>query len=345
MLIQARAKLAKDAGYASHVYNRAFNYNWFSLLHHAKNLVNKNRAPWDADYEIEEDQVRAIVNENTDLIVETVRFLGSGWDFFNWLINDHWVIRLPKRHSDIDTLVHERRVLSRLNLPVPTPRFEIWIDKPEGFHKPIAGYVYLRGSPLLNYKSIDCNLLNIGRTIGETLTELHSQSLTRPLLPVDPVSLWFRDFDELVAKTKPQFSEEVASTIGYALRSYQLRERTEHQVTAHNDLGVEHILMHDRTQVAGLIDWSDTATINGFVDFAGLWAWGGDAVLRTMLEHYFRDPDRNDLAQIRTQGLCYALDQISYGRAIGDLDLSVVATHWIQCRVDAGELDDIYSLL
>ena len=237
------------------------------------------QTPWSAEYKLDTAQVATIVSENTDLSVSDVNFLGAGWDFYNWLVNGCWVFRFPKRHSDIDTLVQEQRILNQLVLPIKTPRFQFWVERPKGFHKPFAGYAYLPGFPLLESACDACDLETIGRTIGEVLTELHQQSLTPPRIPADPLSLWTEGFDEIVNKAQADLDADIECQIRDAMSSYRFRERTKHQVTAHNDLGVEHILMHDRERVTALIDWADCATANGFVDFAGIWAWGGDPAL------------------------------------------------------------------
>lgn len=301
------------------------------------------QTPWTAEYELDANQVGTVVAQNTSLTVSEVEFLGAGWDFYNWLINDCWVFRFPKRHSDIDTLVHERRILNRLNLSVKTPRFEFWVDRPQDFHKPFGGYAYLEGSPLIDFACDSCDLTRIGRTMGEVLTELHQQSLTPPLVPVDPLTLWTEGFVEIVRRTQPDLGVDIENQLTHAFSSYRFRERTSHQVTTHNDLGVEHILMSDRTNVVGLIDWADSATANGFVDFAGIWAWGGDPALAAAIDHYYIDPNREDFAQIRVHGLCYALEQIAYGRAIDDQALRANSIDWVKRRVHDGELEDVYA--
>ena len=300
------------------------------------------QTPWAAEYELDSDQVREIISKNTDLAVANVEYLGEGWDFYNWLINKRWVFRFPKRHSDIDTLVHEQRILNQLDLPVKTPRFEFWVDRPRDFHKPFAGYGFLPGSPLIDFSSDTCDLASIGKTMGEVLTQLHQQPLTRPLVPVDPLKLWTEGFDELVTRAKADLVVDIERQLRHAFSSYRFRARTGHQVTTHNDLGVEHILMHDCAQVSGVIDWADSATANGFVDFAGIWAWGGDPALVATLDHYYIAPISEDFAQIRVQGLCYALEQISYGREIEDDRLRSTAKRWVEQRVQAGEFNDVY---
>lgn len=301
------------------------------------------QTPWEAEYELDSHQVRTIVSKNLDLAVIDVKFLGEGWDFYNWIVNDHWVFRFPKRHSDIDTLVHERRILDRLSLPVRTPSFEFWVDRPVDFHKPLAGYTYLPGTPLIDFSSDSCDFASIGKTMGEVLTQLHQQSLTRPLLPVDPLKLWTEGFEKIVQRARPDLDADSERQVRHAFAMYRFRERTGHQVTTHNDLGVEHILMHDSATVAGLIDWADSTTANGFVDFAGIWAWGGDRALTATLNHYYVEPRPEDFAQIRVHGLCYALEQIAYGREIADDELRTTAKQWVERRVKDGEIIDVYA--
>ena len=301
------------------------------------------QSPWSAEYELNADQVGSIVSKNTNLTVSEVTFLGAGWDFYNWLINDCWVFRFPKRHSDIDTLVHERRILDQLNLPLKTPRIEFWVDQPKDFHKPFAGYHYLPGSPLIQFESDTCDLTTIGKTLGEALTQLHQSSLTPPRIPADPLTLWTEGFDEIVSNARPDLASDIERQVRHALAAYRFRERTSHQVTAHNDLGVEHILMNKSGSVAALIDWADCATNNGFVDFAGIWAWGGDAALAATIAHYYIEPGSEDFAQIRVHGLCYILEQIAYGHAIEDKALRSHALQWVNKRVGDGELEDIYA--
>lgn len=300
------------------------------------------QTPWAAEYKLDADQVGEIVSKNTDLVVSEVTFLGAGWDFYNWIINERWVFRFPKRHSDIDTLVHERRILDRLNLPVTTPNVEFWVDRPVDFHKPFVGYAYIPGTPLIDFTSDKCDLARIGMTVGEVLTDLHRESLTPPRVPVDPLTLWTEGFDEIVSNAQPDLDADMERQVRHALSTYRFRNRTNHQVTTHNDLGVEHILMHDGARVSAFIDWADCATANGFVDFAGIWAWGGDAALAAVIDNYYIEPSREDFAQIRVHGLCYALEQIAYGRAIDDQELRGHSRQWIERRVKEGELEDVY---
>ena len=304
-----------------------------------------SRPPWHAEYTLEPSQVRQLISANTDLEVMEVSFLGAGWDFFNWLVNEHWVFRFPKRHSDIDTLIHEHRLLQRLDIPIAHPRFDYFVESPTDFNKPFAGYVILPGSSLLDLPSENCNVLAIGRTMGEVLTRLHQLNLTQPLVPVDPISLYRDDFDDLTETASEDLGPVVVAEVKEALASYRLRTRPTHQVTTHNDLSVEHILVNDDTNVIGIIDWADANTANGFVDFAGIWVWGGDPVLRASINHYYIEPKHEDLAQIRVHGLCYALGLFGYACEINNSRIRTASSNWIRERVTHGELADVYAAL
>lgn len=301
--------------------------------------------PWEAEYELTAEQVSNIVSKNTKIDVASVGFIGAGWDFFNWLVNEELVFRFPKRHTDIDTLVHERDILRNLKMTLATPQIEYWIPRPAGFHKPFLGYRYIPGTPLIHKSSTQCDIRAIGIALGTALTELHQQKLTRPLVPVDPITLWQGEFPRLLQDAKEDLARETLEAVDDALKSYKNRHRTSDQVTTHNDLGVEHILVDNELRVVALIDWADAATANRFVDFAGIWAWGGDQALAATLTTYFIEPTTEDLGQIRVHGLCYALEQIYYGRRINDQSLNQTARDYINERVNQGEVEDIYAHL
>lgn len=302
-----------------------------------------DRLPWEAEYELNAAQFESIASQNSDIDVKSVSFLGEGWDFYNWLVNEKLVFRFPKRHSDIDTLVHERRILEQLDLPLKTPTVAHWVDQPRGFHKPLLIYGYIPGKPLVNFKSSECDVQSLASELGLALTTLHQQNITRPLVPVDPISLWRGDYSRLLEAAKHELSTDIYNEIQQALVSYQTRQRIGHQVTTHNDLGVEHILVNDRLEITALIDWADAATANGFVDFAGIWTWGGDLALASAFSNYYVDPTIEDLAQIRVHGLCYALEQLYYGRGIKNENLVHAAANWLMERVRSGEISPVYA--
>lgn len=301
--------------------------------------------PWTPEYELDEATVHNAITEDLDLEIRDIAYLGEGWDFFNWLINDNWVFRFPKHHSDIDTLVHERRILRVLDVPIPHPVFTYWVGRPKSFHKPYAGYRYLSGTPLDHFDLNQIDLDKLGSTIGETLSTLHQQKITPPRVPQDPIALWKPELEELMNDSFDTLGREARGVIREAFESYQLRIRPGDQVTTHNDLSVGHILINQAFQVSAIIDWADSATANRYVDFSGLWAWGGDLVLSKIFDHYYVEPSKEDLAQIRIHGLCYALEMISCGIKIQEEWVHQTAESWVNRRVKDGELHNVYNPL
>ena len=301
--------------------------------------------PWTPEYELDEKTVTEALLEDTDLELETVSYLGEGWDFFNWLINGKWVFRFPKRHSDIDTLVQEKRILEALDIPLTHPVFEYWVGRPKHFHKPYAGYRFIVGEELIRYDEYDIDKKSLGQALGETLAQLHSQELTPKRVPVDPFMLWKPELNELLADTLPELKAVEREVVQESYKRYEPRQRPHGQVTTHNDLSSNHILVNDQKQVCAIIDWADTATANRYVDFSGLWMWGGNEALVHTLDHYPVEPTAADLAQIRIYGLCYALEQISCGLKTDDDWAVQTAKKWIGRRIGGGELDDLYAPL
>ena len=304
-----------------------------------------NRLPWESDRTFTQSEVTELINSNTSITVSELRYLAEGWDFVNWLVNGHWVFRIPKRIEDSDTLVQEKRLLQRLQLPISTPQFDIWIDKSDALDRPLAGYRYLAGTPLIEMPIEKCDSNKIAIQLGTVLSDLHSSDLTPPRISSDPLRLWFDDMTTLPQKCTDYLTSTELASIQAFLKTYRFRDRVGDQVTTHNDLGIEHLLVNATSTLTGIIDWADASTANRFVDLAGLWAWAGDEAIRTLLQAYPVEPNQQDLAQIRVHGLCYALEQISFGDQIGNSQLSCSAQSWVQARLSQGELENPYRAL
>lgn len=300
---------------------------------------------WRSEYTLETDEVQRLVSDNTAIEVLETRFLGEGWDFFNWLINGEWVFRFPKRHEEIDTLVQERKLLNSLSLSIDIPKFEIWVPKPSKFMMPFAGYRYLKGDILCIKEATDEAIAQVGPVMGNVLRELHGVQVTRSLVPADPARSATEGISSALPSFKAHLTSETYRQIDQAQASYQVRSRVGDQVTAHNDLGVAHILVNDACEPTGIIDWADAETTSRYVDFAGLWIWGGDELLRAMLSSYPIEPTLEDLAQIRILGLFSAIVEAQYGILNNNKLIADVIISWMEDRVAKDELTDLYRPL
>ena len=77
----------------------------------------------------------------------------------------------------------------------------------------------------------------------------------------------------------------------------------EQPVLVHNDLCPEHWIFDATGQLSGVIDWCDAVWGDPIGDFAGLWIWFGEDVLRRALDVYERDTPPDTVERIRSQSI------------------------------------------
>ena len=200
---------------------------------------------------------------------------------------------------------------------------------------PMAGYRYLRGNGLHHFKSNDLNSAELGKQIGTVLNLLHQLAFTEPRAKTDPCSQLLNETDELLAEAERNLSRKQQKIIKRIFDGYVVRKRVEDYVSSHGDLGVEHVLVDDSGNLMGIIDWANAQSTNRYVDFTGLWAWGGDEFIVHALPHYGRSPIADDWAQIRLMGLGYILNQLSAHAQSTRPSLFKSALNWLPTRLDS----------
>ena len=301
---------------------------------------------WDADYQVSTEMVVTLIETNTNLAISEIRLLGEGWDFFSFLINNEWVFRLPKRWHCADTLIREHELLESLQLSVPIPKHEYWILQPIGFHMPLAGYRHLKGSGLHKFLAHGHDLRQLGKQLGRFLKALHARDFLPKRLKSDPAAQALAERFSLLDDAANYISAEQRIRIEQLFDGYQAKQFVEDHVSTHSDLGVEHILVDADMKLVAIIDWANACSANRYVDFCGLWAWGGDDFVQPVLESYERIPDASDWSFIRLQGLYYILNQLNSQTQKNQSSLFKAAQLWLGDRLEElrqKELDHLPS--
>ena len=302
---------------------------------------------WHSDFSVSVDEMSRLIETHTSVVVKRISFLAEGWDFKNYLVNSEWVFRYPKRYSEADTLLREKLLLESLRIPTAYPIFEFWVPQPSGLKVPLAGYRYIPGTPLAKFAKEEIYLVRMGEALGLTLAALHNHPKIGQAIRYDPLRSWMGDRGTLKTDELPVARKYLSSACYeacvQAFDEYRPRRPVELPVTTHNDLGVEHILVNDNREMCAIIDWADARVASRYVDFAGLWGWGGDEIIEQMLANYPIQPNRDDSAQIRAHGLCYALGQLLEGDRLDHSELKATAVQWVQSRFCEGSLKDIYT--
>jgi aminoglycoside phosphotransferase (APT) family kinase protein len=204
--------------------------------------------------------------------------IDDGYDFKVVIVDERWVVRMPRRAQVVEALEQEIALLPVLaaSLPVAVPRFELVSHEP-----PFVVYRLLAGRPLVDEDSAGARAF---------LEALHAVE-TDVLPPLDWIAAYrgnCADFERLVLplldvderrRARGLFAE-VETLAGFEPR------------VIHGDLGPSHLLV-DGGRLRGVIDWGDARRGDPALDYAWLLnvpfpGWDVDDELRRRSRFYHR---------------------------------------------------------
>lgn len=227
----------------------------------------------------------------SDIEIRSLVPIEQGWDSLVFEINGELIIRLPRRVEVEDWLRKEIALLPDLAdvLPAAIPRFEFLND--EG-GLPFVGYRKLPGERIDVALAAGSDAVGIARQLGRFLAALHSFNVTRAealgLEPADDrgVTSSLADFiGRCRSQVLPLLDEAERKR---AERMFEKRLASESHfdvVLIHGDLGPAHILC-DRSEVSGVIDWSDCRLGDPAQDFGWLLYGLGSEFARALRDSY-----------------------------------------------------------
>jgi aminoglycoside phosphotransferase (APT) family kinase protein len=181
--------------------------------------------------------------------------IDRGWDFKVLVVDDEWVLRIPRSTLAVDQLETEIELLPALGaaLPVAIPRFEQVSREPL-----FVVYRLIRGEPLGRedsggvrafleaLHSFEVGDLPVPRPDWIAAYRDHAETWRRAVLPLLDVDERARG-EALLA--------EVDTLTGYA------------PALTHSDLGPEHLLCR-AGRLVGVIDWGDARVGDPAIDYA-----------------------------------------------------------------------------
>jgi aminoglycoside phosphotransferase (APT) family kinase protein len=238
-------------------------------------------------------------------------------------VNDAWVFRLPKRKEvepDVDREIALLPAL-RARLPIAVP-FPERVGAP-GADYPyrFAGYRFIPGTPALRLEPADLDLDRFAAQMGGFLSALHAF----PAEEAERLGVERRADPRLHARLReealdllegvaPAYPEEARRAGAFLADDRTVPAPFEGRpVLVHNDLQADHILIDPATrEVVGVIDWGDVSVADPALDFAGLWHYGGGALVKRVLERY-QGEVRSDLERFaRFSSACIAVSDLAY---------------------------------
>jgi aminoglycoside 2''-phosphotransferase len=207
-----------------------------------------------------------------------LRVVDDGFDFKVLLLDDTWIVRIPRREQVLPALEREIELLPALAeaLPVEVPRFDVVSREP-----PFVAYRFLSGTP---YAGED------GEGVRAFLDALHAVDADL-LPPVDWVERYrarCREFERLVL---PLLDEDLRRRAEELFAEVETLTGFEPCVI-HADLEPEHLLVSEG-RLGAVIDWGDATRGDPALDYATFLArwfpdWEVDDELRRRARFYHR---------------------------------------------------------
>jgi len=252
-------------------------------------------------------------------------YLNEGCDSCAFVINNAWVFRFPKRAEIDQQLLIETRMLSVLEerSPLPVPAFRFHGRPSSAFPLHFVGYARLPGVPGIRLDPERVPFDAVAVTLGRFLTWLHAVPLDVPErlgVPRYPLELLLDEIGpealdnfEFVASVAPDAPLDEWRAFLIARPGTGSMPRSASSLL-HNDFAAEHLLLDPVSyDVTGAVDWSDMAIGHPVADLAGMFHWGGEHFMNTVLQSYAGPVDDTFIAWARYLAACRGAGDVAFG--------------------------------
>ncbi|WP_099156673.1 macrolide 2'-phosphotransferase [Virgibacillus ndiopensis] len=209
---------------------------------------------------------------------------------------EQWVLRFPRREDVIPTAKKEKDILDLIEgkLPVQTPNWTTFSDE-------LIAYKLLKGIPAgtidVEAKAYvwEIDEKNVPKifheTLGSTLVALHRidhDAAKNTGLSVQTPREAKAAMKERMDKVKSVFG--VSEKLWERWQKWIANDSLWPRQTAlvHGDLHAGHILIDERSNVTGLIDWTEACVTDPANDFVGHLNTFGEDALRELIKEYHR---------------------------------------------------------
>lgn len=193
--------------------------------------------------------------------IRQVKAVHTGWDHDVFIVNNSWVLRVPKKASTVnreeEKLLNDLQTKTNIALPAITI-----CTTPEGTEAML--YPYIPGHPISSNMS-DVTLEIAASQLGAFLTNLHQLEAASYSFPK-------RDrpyYDALYERIRSFYPDLPAFVIHHTEKLFAELQPVCTAVV-HGDLRSAHILWEKSTSQVGIIDFSDMHVGDPAIDFVGI---------------------------------------------------------------------------
>ncbi len=302
---------------------------------------------WDADIQLGDEAVaRLIARQFPALAPVRLAPLGTGWDNVAFLVNEALVFRFPRRQVAAHLLAREARVLPllapHLPLPVPAPT-QLGTPTPD-YPFAFTGYPLLVGSTACRLACSDAERAALAPALGRALAALHG-------IPLDTATLRWAPRDEIAradllgraptvaARLRANAAGLGADDVQALTTSIAALATTPPAPTAalrwvHGDLYARHLVLDERKDLAGIIDWGDVHVGDPALDLSIALSFLPPAARRPFRAAY-GEIDPATWRRARFRAIHYGAILAEYGRESGDRAIAAVGDDAL--RLAAGD--------
>jgi aminoglycoside phosphotransferase (APT) family kinase protein len=250
-----------------------------------------------------------------EISVDSFVPIGDGWTCDTYAVNRRWIVQFPKTEYAEESLHRQKVILpclaSRLPVAVPCPVPASDPEAPAMLYRRIQGESFPR------------------RPAGTWPEQLGSFLLDLQRIEAKEIRLSERSAADLHRAKRAQLEkmrERVLTLMGRAERTELdgiFREYLQDEqawsfrpVVVHNDLGPAHILVDERGDLSGVIDWEEISVGDPAADFA--WMLGEfPEIGGRILKAFGGEPDEGFRARARFLYLLMPFYEVIYGQESG----------------------------
>lgn len=278
---------------------------------------------WNKTVDINTTLAKHLIENQRLLHVDHIQPLDEGWDNTAFLVNHQFIFRFPHRPFGVKCMENEIALLPKLkphlsfNASIP-----VYIGEScEAFPYPFAGYPMIHGRPLCDATDHLVDNIDFAKHLAMWLRQLHAIAVKEicPNLNTEERA-WQFDIPHRIKRCHENLNtyENYFLSAGFGrnelismiekIQSFQFTNTF--QSILHGDLYCRHVIVDEKLQPSGLIDFGDMFVGDSGIDLSVGMIFSEKA-FSIFLDAY-ADVDTNRLQLLLFHAFCHAMSFLPY---------------------------------